>query len=829
MPAGPLIDALCESNDISNKPRLPGNPRLEDSRVRWPETLDVHDTLLKGAIERESVVWLLSPTLRHEYLEILTLSALLKLMREDTDRKRVIVFSRDAHVRERYKELRPGHRRPWSKERFPLATIKPNGDINQKTTSRGDEGRPPRALFSKHLTHLPDESVASEIGCVIYDETVTYRPNRWRGLQQWLDAHDIPSAIYCLHDPLGPTFGHVSEDTAGWAWPPALLNAIVDDPTATDGGVKTASEVDRQSRVTHQLQNHVEGVSREVHIVEEDDVVDDLASVWSSIEELSDVNKDLQSDVLDDGINDLKIALNVISNVVASMSNANRALGNQWKTIAPSGWLERLGHNYEKIRDSDDGGPAHGVYRDAVRALENVHDNWEDYELSETKRGHLYRLLHGALDANESVLVIVPSDGDRSAVELDLEARGGPLYDALGKDLGVLSTGALPTAPPSDRVILAGPPAWRDRWILRTNHAPEVTMLAYEHQLLLLRYQYEHLDETLREVTDRELYRQAAETANQDEEWDVPMVDGVSVDVPLPKGYSDGEDTSERESSIAEGYEVVEEHEPMSVDEIIDTLDASSDPSVPSSSRSASDSGRSGSIECLRLVFDDGRSIPIKRGSRVHIVDGDRGGTVSKYASKVQPGDTIVHIRQTEQLRRQLYDLIKRRGDDRVIMRAERWRIRLEQALDETGDDFDEFKERMKKAGTNHGDGTFRRWYNLEIDYPRSYEDLPTIAEAYDLTVVMENSDEIWEATQDIKTTYMKLLRELRKQAYRVMAGDEPEQVVLSEDWDICLADFDVIDEQGQRIVEPHTVVDVIEDQVAHYRLKEIESVDIDI
>ena len=232
-------------------------------------------------------------------------------------------------------------------------------------------------------------------------------------------------------------------------------------------------------------------------------------------------------------------------------------------------------------------------------------------------------------------------------------------------------------------------------------------------------------------------------------------------------------------------------------------------------------------MKCLRLVFDDGRSMPIKRGSRVHVVDGDRGGTVSKYASKVQPGDTIVHVRQTEQLHQQLYDLIKRRGDDRVIMRAERWKIRLEQALDETGDDFDEFKERMREAGADHGDDTYRRWYNLEVDYPRTYDDLPTIAEAYDLTVVKENSEEIWEATQDIKTTYMNLLRELRKQAYRIMAGDEPEQVVLSEDWDIRLADFDVIDEEGQRIVEPHTVVDVHDDRMAHYRLKEIESVEI--
>lgn len=827
MPAGPLIDALCESNDISNKPRLPENPRLGDTRVHWPETLDVHDTLLKGAIERESNVWLLSPTLRHEYLEILTLSALFKLMSADTDRNRVLVFSRDAHVRERYKELRPGHRRPWSKERFPLATIKPNGEVNQKTTSRGDEGRPPRALFSKHLTHLPDESVASEIGCVIHDETITYRPNRWNRFQQWLDENDIPSVIYCLHDPLGPTFGHVSEDASGWAWPPALLDAVVDESTAADGGVKTVPEVDRQTRVTRQLQNHVNGVSREVHVVEEGEIVDDLADVWSSIEELGDVNDDLQSDILDDGINDLKMALNVISNIVASMGNADRALGNQWETIAPSGWLDRLGHNYEKIRDDDAGGPAHGVYGDAVRALEDVHDQWEDYDLSETKRGHLYRLLHGALDADESVLVVVPSDGDRSAVELDLEARGGPLYDALGEELGVISTGALPTAPPADRVILVGPPAWRDRWILRTNHAPEVTVLAYEHQLPLLRYQYDHLDDTLREVTDRELYREAAETANKDEEWDAPVVDGVSVNVPMPKGRSEDEDTSERESSIAEGYDVVEEHEPMSVDEIIDSLDTSSDPSVPSSSGSESGDGRSGSVKCLRLVFDDGRSMPIKRGSRVHVVDGDRGGTVSKYASKVQPGDTIVHVRQTEQLRQQLYDLIKRRGDDKVIMRAERWKIRLEQALDETGDDFDEFKERMREAGADHGDDTYRRWYNLEIDYPRTYDDLPTIAEAYDLTVVKENSEEIWEATQDIKTTYMNLLRELRKQAYRVMAGDDPEQVVLSKDWDIRLADFDVIDEDGQRIVEPHTVVDIHEDRVAHYRLKQIEAIDL--
>jgi hypothetical protein len=606
------------------------------------------------------------------------------------------------------------------------------------------------------------------------------------------------------------------------------LDAVTDGSTAVDGDMDNISEVDRQTRVARQLQNHVEGVSREVHVVEDGEVAEDLADVWVSIEELVDVNDDLQSELLDSGINDLKKALNVISNIVASMGNADRALGNQWKTIAPSGWLDRLGHSYEKIRDDDDGGPAHGVYGDAVRALEDIHDEWTDYELSETKRGHLYRLLHGALDADESVLVAVPSDGDRSAVELDLQSRGGSLYEALEEELRVISAGTLPTAPPADRVILVGPPAWRDRWILRTNHAPEVTVLAYEHQLPLLRYQYDQLDQTLQEVTDRELYREAAEIASEEEEWDAPVVDGVSSDVPMPEGDTDDEVTAERESSVAEGYDVIEEHEPISVDEIIDSMDASTDPSVPSTNRSESDNGQSSSADCLRLVFDDGRSMPIKRGSRVHVVDGDQGGTVSKYASKVQMGDTIVHVRQTEQLRQQLYDLIKRRGDDRAIMRAERWKIRLEQALDETGDDFSQFKERLREAGADRGDDTFERWYNLEINYPRRYEDLPTIAEAYDLTVVKENSEEIWEATQEIKTTYMKLLRELRKQAYRVMAGDDPEQVVLSEDWDIRLADFDVIDEEGQQIVEPHTVVDTYEEEVAHFRLKQIESVSTD-
>jgi hypothetical protein len=817
--ADALIEALCEQNGVSRAPRLPPNPRLNERSVSWPATFEVSDVLLKGAIEQESDICLVSPTLKHEYLETLTLSALFKLMKERDERTRALVLTADPNVRERFKHLRPGHRREWSKAEFPIATVQSDGSVKQKTLSWADDDREPRALFSRHLHYLPDSEVSREIGCVIYDASVNFKHDRWEAFHEWREDNAVPTVAYCLRDPLGPEYRNVSDETSVWSWPPALLEAVLPDDylrSATDGGATK-----RKVRMQRQLANKVEGINREVHPIIDGELVASFNEVWEYIEDLQEIHRRVGSEELDRAVRDLKTALNVLSNVVASMNFTTQAYREEWESLTQANWFDRLDHRREQMLEDSQAKQAVGPYRNACTVLEQAYESWSDFNISEKKQGHLYRLLYGSLNEGESVTVVVPKDSDKKAVNLDLQQRGGDLYEALGDQLQFATPDAFTEAPTCDRVIISGPPRWSHRWVLRTPHAPAVTFLAYEHQLPLLDYQLHTLNEALADMTDRPVYRHAVAAASGGSGTSDSTSLVAHVDVEAP------EVDAETESGIAEGYEIVEEHEPTSVDEIIGEMSQRSG-AVGRDTRSDRNRGSrsDGPVSCIRLCFDDGREMPVRPGKTLYAIDTNDGGITRRPVGKVEPGHRLVTIRQTQNLREQLYNLIKRKGDDRLIMQAELWKIKLKQALEANDDDLDDFIDRLEEEGADHRRRTYRSWYNLEVDYTRDYDDMKRIARAYELTVVEEELEDIWDAAQQIKSTYQKLLRELRKRAYRAMVGEEQGEVMISEEHDIRLSDIDTYDDRGNSLVERHTVVDTHEDEASPHRLGSIMSAD---
>ncbi|MDB9254099.1 DrmE family protein [Halorubrum ezzemoulense] len=811
MSADRLIEALTQRNGFSRKPRLPPNACISSKSVEWPATFDVHDVLTKGAITTNNDFCLLSPTLKHEYLELLTLSVLFKL--RGGDRPRALILTPDSSVRQRYRELSPSFSNPWSKEEFPLATVKQDGTLSQKTSSRPNASYPPRALFSRHLHYLPNSDIANEIGCVIYDGAVNYKPNRWEEFKEWRDKNDIPSVIHCLRDPLAPEYQEVSNWAGVWAWPPALIKAIIE---STEEAVADSSSA-RYVRVRNQLDNKVAGIDREIHTVTDGSLAEQFREVWSRIEELQDVQSRLGSNALGQALRDLKRALNDFSNTVSSVGFTEQTYSEQWETLPPSNWFDRLDHLRQRLLEDETGAQASGVFRSACLELEAAYAEWKEAEVDETKQGHLYRLLYGTIERDETVTVVVPREADREAVTLDLQQRGGDLYEELDEAIRVVTPDMLAEARTCDRVVLAGPPGWRDRWVLRTPHAQSVTILAYEHQLSLLNYQFDALNDALRETTDQPRYREAVKTAADEEENTASVVDQLDIKRP---GIDLG-----GESEVAEGYEMVEKHEPTSVEDIIDQMSGADNFRTWTDSSTSSQSSRDNTpVDCLRVCFEDGRWMPVRPEHGLHVIDGEVGGVTKRDARHVTTGNTLVRIRQTDNLRQQLYDLIKQRGDMRLIMQANLWKINLKQAIEEHDDTLDDFITRVEAEGADCGRSTYRGWYNRDVDYTRSYENMKHIAEAYDLTAVNEELEDIWGAAHQIKQTYMKLLRELRKRAYQATAGEDTDEVVLSEEHDIRLSDIDTIDERGNNLVERLTVVNIIEDTVASHLLGTIQS-----
>jgi t-SNARE complex subunit (syntaxin) len=207
------------------------------------------------------------------------------------------------------------------------------------------------------------------------------------------------------------------------------------------------------------------------------------------------------------------------------------------------------------------------------------------------------------------------------------------------------------------------------------------------------------------------------------------------------------------------------------------------------------------------------------------VVDEARNNAETKSITKLSNGDTVVIVQKTESLRDQLEQAIKQQGDHRLLFHARIWKRKLEQAIEEEGDDLDDFIEKCENVGLDRTRQTFRKWYNLDIGHTRAEDDMKKLAEAYDLTVVKENFEQIWAAANKIDVLHQRLLSELRERAYRAVT-ESMDEIVLDEEYDIRLSDFDTVDEHGNQLVQVLDVVGVEENvKVQRYRVNQLERI----
>jgi hypothetical protein len=827
VPLHPLVDVIYDSNGLSRDPDIPSSVHIGDEHVSWPSPNYVHEALIKGSIQTRDDFCIISPLLKHHYLDHYALTALFKLLFSDQNRKAVLVFTRDPHVRDRFENMGPPHGQKWSKREFPVGSVTHDGRVAVVTRSEQYETGDPRFIVSRCLHHLPeDEAIANNVGCIIYDESVTFKQNRWEQFLEWRERFEVPSTVYCLRDPLGPEYQRINDDVTTWGWSPRLLESVVDPQTdqghatATDGGNVT----ERRKTVEAQLQRYVDDCDYEVHTIAEGELAERLTEAWTKIEAVSDIQNKIREPVLAEAISELKTSIEVFSNVIASSRLANQALDDRYGELSLTQCLDRLNYQLQLIRNNDATQPAEGAYNDAIHELDFIYDDWDGFSVSDTKRGHVYRTAIGALDQDKEVIVASPSDGVREAFHLDIQSRDGSMYAALDDGLQVLTPDELADADPTDHLVLYGPPRRKHRWILRNRHAPTVTIVAYKHQLRLLRHQIYSINGELEKITDSPAVK-AAESIVADDSTAAPSIATVPAEVP--------EEDIPSESAVAEGHGLVEERDEQGLKDIIgqasnEFANRSFDGTSSSSSGSSSSKGsshRSGEVRTHRIVFENGLQIHKRPSDDIHVVDEARNNAETKAITKLSNGDTVIIVQRTDSLRDQLEQAIKQQGDHRLLFHARIWKRKLEQAIEEEEDHLDDFIEKCEEVGLDRRRQTFRKWYNLEISHTRAEDDMKKLADAYDLTVVKENFEQIWAAAIKVDVLHKCLLRELRERAYRAVT-ESMDEIVLDEEFDIRLSDFDTVDEHGNQLVQVLDVVGVEENvKVPRYRVNQLERI----
>ena len=787
---------LFETPAINSPFISSGNIADEERLVHFPATTRVHAGLLNAMVERGQDIVVVTPSDRAEFLHLQALEALFGPKVDGRDA--VFLLSSNTQFRERFRQLAPTSMMPphdksrYAREETPIANVTIDGSLAKVTKNLKHPDKPSRLLFSYTSTRIPSDDVGARVRCVIYDDSVKYEEERHRRLLDWTRRNDVPAIVYFTSDPMSDLVKESRNRAFVWTWPPRLLSAVVDSDRerrrewmGTDEDVSPTTH--RARVVAEREQNRVGGLSIDVHTCGDGDLLTALQRANDRRVKFEFLTRKLDADILKRGQQLVRYALGSFREVLTPLDVAD--FHERRTTI--SSRLAQLDRFASRIASDPEANPATGTFRDIVSALEELEEIWNDVPASHKKQGVLVdNLLYGALDRDDSITVVTATEGQQQALTTFLQSEHTALYRELGDDLSIHDTHSVRSADPTNHVVLYGALRWGDRDLLRTDVARDAIVLAYPIEMGLLHSQVDAVDASFESIADLPFWGVVDRLTKTvtDEPADVERVD---IDLP---------DYEESSTSDLGGDISVEEAEGEDLGDIVRGYETDYEeggefnPSEYETSRDrqTTTSGGQTETDCLDVHFDDGLSMFCRKVTEVYTLREGHDKLFKKNASRLKDHDVVVHLEDTDEMRDQLYALIRERGDVGLYYYANLWKVNLEAALEETGDDLDDFVEKMQRQGLDKHRGTYERWYDMEVHRTRSKKSFWAIAEAYDLEGVKENFNQVWNAVQEMETIYSRLKKALRQTALRSAADGTLDDVMLSESPDIRLSDFEI-------------------------------------
>jgi hypothetical protein len=796
-----LVVSLVDVFDtpVIGRPFVSSGNIVENQRiVHFPVTTKVHAGLVQKMVERGQSIVVVTPSDRPDFLHLLALEALFGPRVEERDA--VFLLSPNTEYRERFRELAPSSIRPphdksrYAREETPIANVTTDGSLAKVTKNLKHPDKPAKFLFSYSSTRVPSDEVAERVRCVLYDDSVKFEEDRLLRLLRWKNRNDVPSIIYFTSNPAGDVVEKLGDKVFVWAWPRRFLNRCVseDEPNVggwTEGERELAETTKHAARVVRRERNRARGVPFEVRACGGGDLQELLERANRRRARYDYHTRQENAEVLYRGKTLVGYALGGFRELLTPLDLADFHA----RRTSLSGRINGMERFARQIASDPEVSSSVGTFRDVVSTISELEEAWDDAPIEHKKEGVLVdQILYEVLDDGDSVTVVTATEGHRQALNTYLQSEHSVLYRDLGDDLRVHDTHSVRSADPTDRVVIYGALRWRDRDLLRTDVASEGTVLAYPIELGLLQSQVDAINGAFRDIGERQFWgvidrlsKKATGSGAEVEkvQINVPDYDELSEEDLKPEVSVDrgeNEDLGKIIRGHETDYESKGEFDPSEYDTDTTTQTSAGD-----------GSGRT-ERDCVQLGFVDGKTLCLRRGTEVHTLREGHDKLLKKGVSRVKQGDVVVHLEDTDGLRSRLYDLIRERGDVGLYYNANMWKLGLEGALKETGDDVDDFAEKMREQGVERGRGTYERWYNMEIHRTRSKRDFWAIAEAYDLDGVKDNFDGVWNAVQEMETIYTRLKKAVRGTALRSAARGTLNDVMLSESPDIRLSDFDI-------------------------------------
>ncbi len=825
---------------------------LEGAPYNLPPTEKTHSRLVQAAIRAERDLCLIPPTLRQEYLDRHALEGLYEMM--GMDRRAIMIMSRNSDVRDRYEKMVGPFQ--YSTGRWPLSSVKSDGSLVPKTQHYVTEDAPPAIIYAKWATRLPNPEHAQTIQAVLYDENVGFDEERFEKFERWRAAADIPTVVYYIRNPLGDTYERIKDEVdSTWVWTKSRLREVCG--WTEDGGSSFQSLVDSDTipsctvRETQLLEHKISGQTYEPHVCNTGPVAEQFGQVWSSYEDVKRVVNKISEADLRKAKFYLRDTIARFSRLVALLEQSNIYRANHGKATTLSGRIGALRQMKSDLSGDAQAGEA--ALQQAIYELEDLAELLDDPDNQAWKRGAVLSAMLQVTDNDEQLLVVAPDEPEAKALESDLYINRRKFWVKAEEQVTICTPNTINVESPADHLLLYGPPQYEDRWILRSPHGANVSILAYPHELGLLFSQASSLNRAVEAATPRQIPLEGSETTGRilastaedlpktplSDERDSdrpptvssPDLDGVQILIPDADSVEKGEVSG---SQTFKSNEQTDQDKRDRLNSLIERslskFDEASGGYTPRSSGRDRTSTSQSEWEnrnvdgCIELVGQDGYRMANKPDETVEVVRLDAEVRVSKELSKVRLDEIVVSVRDRMEIRshveRQLFDM----GEAAIVVKANKWKDHLAREIERRGDSFKDFKRQLEQTGIpKKRDSTYRDWYHGSITMPKSRDSLYYITEAYGLDEVQEELEVCWTANQTIRRVKNTLIEKWLDQAQADLLSKAMESDDLIEndfDLDIRLSDFEKVDDEGEDLVLVHQIKEIRRDvTVSHSHL----------
>jgi hypothetical protein len=820
--------------------------RLGEDPYECPPTEATHSLLVKTAIREERDLCLIPPTLRHEYLDRHVLAGLYEMM--GMDRRAIMIMSRNNDVRDRYEKMIGPFQ--FSTARWPLSSVKSDGSLVPKTQHYVTEDAPPAVIYAKWASRLPNPEHAQTIQAVLYDENVGFDEERFEQFERWRADADVPTVVYYIRDPLGGTYARIKDEVdSTWVWTKSRLREACG--WTEDGGSSFQSLVDSDTvpactvRETQLLKHKIAGQTYESHVCNTGSVAEQFDRVWSSYEDFQTIANKIDEPDIDKAKFYLRDTIARFSRLVSLLEQSNIYRAAHGKATTLSGRIGALRQMKSDLTGDAQAGEV--ALQQAIYELEDLAELLNDPDNRAWKRVAVLSAMLQVSNNDEQLLVVASDEPEAKALEADLYINRRKFWVEAEEQVTICTPNTVNTKSPADHLLLYGPPQYEDRWILRSPHGVNVSVLAYPHELGLLFSQASSLNRAVEAATPRQIPPEDTETTGHihasaaeglpktplSDEGDgdrpptvaFPDLDCVQLRIPDADSVEKGEVSG---SQTFKSNEETEQNKRDRLNRLIERslskFDEASGGYTPSSGGSEKTSIKQSEWErrdvegCFELVGQDGYRMANKPDKTVEVVRLDAEVRVSKELSKVNVGEIVVSVRDRMEIRshveRQLFDM----GEAEVVVKANKWKDHLAREIERRGDTFEEFKQRIGQTEIeSKGDGAYRDWYHGSITMPKARDSLYYITEAYDLDEVQEELEVCWAANRTIRRVKNTLIDKWLDQAQadllsKAMEGDD--LIENDFDLDIRLSDFEKVDDEGEDLVLVHQIKKVRRDVI---------------